>query len=38
LPLNEAEYRSQNRQAEQAIATTLDETIREIEALQPGDV
>jgi len=35
LPLDEAEYRNQNRQAEQAIATAVDQTVRELEALQP---
>ena len=36
LPLDEAEYRKQNRQAEQAIATAVDQTVRELEALQPN--
>jgi hypothetical protein len=36
LPLDEAEYRNQNRKAEQAIATAIDQTIRELEALQPN--
>ena len=36
LPLDEGEYRNQNRHAERAIATAIDQTIREIEALQPN--
>ena len=36
LKLDEAEYRSQNREAEAAITTAIDQTIREIEALQPN--
>ena len=36
LPLDEAKYRNQNRKAEQSIATAIDQTIRELEALQPN--
>ncbi len=35
LTLDEAEYRSQNRKAEAAIAKAIDQTVREIEAPQP---
>jgi hypothetical protein len=35
LYLNEAEYRDQNRKTEQAIATAIDQTIRELDARQP---
>jgi hypothetical protein len=36
LLLDDTEYRNQNRQAEQAIRTTIDQTIHELEALQPN--
>jgi hypothetical protein len=36
LKLDEVEYRGQNRKAEAAITTAIDQTIRESDALQPN--